>query len=525
MSNDLSFVPESLQAAGPLNRILPGFTRGLAEGSTASKIMRAAVAGDAAALRALLAKPDALPDFANAEGITPLMAATARGHAGTVELLAAHPLVNLARGTQAGWTALHIAAALNQKEAAKALLDHRAPFNLATREGKTAFDLAQGKEIENVFWQDRRFAQGRKRPTAPEPAPVPQDAPDAGLKDAFFKAVVNIGLEWQRAPGNAQMQNSYALALGALPEGEFKAAYEKIRDAQPDFDWRLSFFAAAKCDNAAVMAFLHEKKLFSQPVLDGALALAVGSGDNRDAVHHLLRWGADPNAPVSGKTPGTIHALAFKAGRTGCFEEIALVSRHPVPKKDLESYQRHATRAAFIATIRVLGNKVVLTPENLEKIRKDGKAMKQLALSRAADAGMARHALKGAGGKRLRAHFSAAAGKASLLQLMAAYSEARTDRFFRGTVGFSDEAGGNALALALLNERYTFARMLIGDGYHLGKAAPLLRRKLETSGSPAARKFAEDHLTGKMAVKPLENIGRIKATDYYPGMFMGRMGY
>ena len=522
---DVPVTIASLSASGADKNLLPAVTRGLAEGSTAAKIMRAALTGDASALQSLLAKPEALPDFANEHGITPLMVAAARGHANIVEALTAHPLVNLSRSTPDGWTALHVASALNQSATAKVLLQHHASFNLATTSRQSAFDLAVGQPVEEIFWQDRNFARSRKRPMplqTPQPASVP--APDDGLKKAFYDALLGIGLTGTRGEAGNILQNNYAMAMGALTLPQFKAAYEKIIALGHELDWRLVFFSAVKKGNTQVMCFLHDKRLFEMPVLSGALALSVDTGDDRNVVHHLLRWGASPHAKaLSGG--GAVYEAAFAKMRTGAFAEMAALSRDPLPKDELTQFHRLATRRSYMAAFRVIGRKGRLDRENVEKIRTDAEAAKHFAMIRALRAGLLRRDLKGVSSKTLNVHFNNAAAGSDILQAMAVYAEGRTDRFFRGMVSFSPEAGAKVLALALQQNEFTFARMMAGDGYALKNAPASVLEKLEKNGSEAARKFAADHLAGRHAYKPLENVGMLPSGGAYYPILMGRMGY
>jgi len=527
MKHDAFYMPESLQLTEPLRATLPIFTQGLAEGSTASRIMRAAVTGDAAVMKALLAQPDALPDFANAEGITPLMVAAARGHAPVVEMLAAHPLVNLARADTRGWTALHVAAALQQPAPLKILLDHQAPFSLTNIDGKTAFDLAAGGPAEEIFWQDRVFARSRKRPETPQPAaPAPAAPAGDGLRDTLYNAALNVGLKWPvNAADRKEQQALYALELGKLPLAEFKAAFTRVRDADETFDWRAAFFGAARHNNPEVMTFLQEKYMYQQDVLNGALGLAVEAGDHREAAHHLLRWGAEPTARLRPDSAQTIHGFAFDNLRVGCFEEIVLISRRPLPVDVTINYQTAAFRFGWEAPRSTVEPETQLAEKPLGKILQDNVFKACQERLKAATAGLSRHKHKGLGTKKLREQFNAAAERKDFLEVMAVYIEARTDRFFRGSVALSDENGGTALALALLHDRMTFARMLAGDGYKLQHAAPELRRKIEESGSAEAKAFAAAERAGTLDIKPIDTVGSIHVGAYYPGFFMGRMGY
>lgn len=131
--------------------------KNLPEGGLARQVMTAAVIGDIRSLAVLLARPEVLPDFTGMTGVTPLIAAAARGHTEAVELLASHPLVNLGREAAAGWTALHFAAALRHRDAVAVLLKHHAPLDILTADGKSAFDMAAGSPVEEAFRQSAHF--------------------------------------------------------------------------------------------------------------------------------------------------------------------------------------------------------------------------------------------------------------------------------------------------------------------------------------------------------------------------------
>ncbi len=126
------------------------FLGNIPDGSLAAQVMRAAADGHTGYLANLLHRMDVLPDFINMHGITPLMAAAARGHAEIVELLAAHPLVNLGRQTPDGWTALHYAAHFGQEAAVRSLIAHHAPLDVAMKSGELPHMVAEESPWQRI---------------------------------------------------------------------------------------------------------------------------------------------------------------------------------------------------------------------------------------------------------------------------------------------------------------------------------------------------------------------------------------
>jgi ankyrin repeat protein len=431
------------------------FCAGLEPGGLAARLMLAAAAGDAAALQNLLKNPGALPDFENAYGVTPLMAAVARGHAEATELLARHPLVNLGRADRDGWTALHFAQYAGEAETARLLRLHHAP------------------------------------PAEMAPAPAAPPEKDA-LADAFFRAVTVVGLEWQRNPA---LDTAAALRakIAALPRREFAAAVAIIAEARPDFDWRPVFIAAAAVNNTEAMRFLHNSCCFDGKTLSRALAAALGAADNRDAAHHLVIWGADPNAAVTTRNGATTLAeAAFALGRTGALEEMMLWSNR-IGKDQAARYGAGGAtkvQAEALKTIAAIFDK--------------------------------KNAVRQSRPKTLRSAFHQAVGNGDLAGTMAAYAEGRRDRLLRGTVEFIRADGGGAIALALRRERYEFARLLISEGYALKDAPEVLREELRLLAPAKAKQFAEEHLAGRLEVEPVER--RVKRSDL-PPIYFGGMGH
>lgn len=505
----IAFEINDLRKTGKLAQADPLFCDGLARDGAACQIMAAAVQGDAERLSMLLSDPKVLPDFENAHGLTPLMAAAARGHTAVVDLLAAHPLVNTGRASRDGWTALHYAAWFDESGTAAALIAHHAPLDTKTKSGASPFDVAKDKPVENAFWASRDFARRMKQkhpehpkfnpaplpaPEAPEePAPTPSPVTTATpspaekdrLKEAFFRGVASLGLQSMEHPARAKLVGKFA----AMTEEELKGVYKTIRETSQFFDWSGVFVAAAQNANIPVMRFLHDQILFDSGTLDSALSAAVRKGDDRNVAHHLVIWGANPDAPFEADNKalnGTIREAAFRRGRTGCFEEMVTWTREPLPKRDIAAYRKALQE---------------LPPSALRKARE------------AVTVAQRRRDFHGCNAKKLREIFKAAAQSQSMPEIMAAYAEGLKGYFLRGTVDFDKPDGGAAIAAALMNEQYELARRLVSHGFHLKDAPVSMQNELRLAGSAQAKKFAEEHLSGKMTVEPIEDAGRAKRAE------------
>ncbi len=545
------FAPQQLASELPLPRLLPFFTRGIEPQSVAYDIMKAAASGDAAGLKSLLAKPGALPDFCNEDGVTPLMVAAARGHSSALEVLSSHPLVNLARGDNRGWTALHFSSWLGQKETTKQLLAHHAPALITDNQDKTPFDYAKGHAVEEIFWQDRAFARTQKRPApleeksvpasaqaaTPEAAPAaPQPAAPNPVEEAFYRMMLNIAVAVKANP-KMGFTATFCDECAKMKLADFRTIYNHLSNST-DFRWDQVFISAAARNNTETMRFLQGKHNYQQEMLDVALSAAIAGGDNRDAVHHLVLWRANPAADyaVRAGTPGkgsgktTNLDAAYALGRTGAFEEMIAFSHHALPKQSLAQYKQISNALYVTSRLERVTRGKNLSAERDAQLKQT--SLRHGRFSSALEIANKKDMWKGSRTKPLREIFNAAVSENKLVDVIAAYAEAREDRFFRGRVEMEPAAGGGAIAIALLNERFELARLLISDGYHLKDASTWLQRKLEEEGSEKAKKFAADEKAGRLNADPIEGVGRVRASEfigYYPGMgmyggFGGRYG-
>ena len=525
--------------------------QGLSPGSSAALMMEAAFDGNAGRMKTLLDKGDTLPDFENALGFTPMMIAAARGNASVVETLAAHPLADLGRQHRNGWTALHFAARFGHVKTVSSLLSHFAPLDLKTRDGKMAHELAEGLATEKTFWENRHFLRfiKSKEPANPrllspqqeakeeEQAPQEQQPQQPKgeaepVKGAFIRAIAAIAIEMKEKPGmNVRAQLNEKLA--GMDEATFNDAFKTIKSTKLKYDWEDVFIRAAGAGNTTVMSTLQEHFHFEGRALTRALSAAIATSDQRDAVHHLLMWGADADASleIDGKKHNTaIHRYAFIQKRTGAFEEMVLWGGLLGGITAFDDYEKKAKMNLTlrqVSRIRIQGQKA---PSNKERLLNALKEADEKKLIFAIQLWRKKRELKGTRSKKLKNIFNAAVQQQNIGVIMAAYAEARQNRIFRGKVEMDRQAAGNAMATALMAKRYEFARMLAADGYRLQDATPDRRFMLDEKSSKKAKELARIFMTAKEKPKPIEEIGKIKLTAadaalYTGGMYgMGRFG-
>lgn len=490
----LRFNPASLTGASLLN--------GLVAGSLAALIMQAAAEGETAMLGMLLSKPGTLPDFTNAHGLSPLMVAAARGQEGTLELLAAHPLVNLARVDGEGWTALHFATHLNQREVVTRLLKHHAPFDMETAKGQIAFDMGDA-ETQAAFLQHAAFKRFLKIRNPAHPLLSPAHAHDAQeaatpppvLTETFYDALKTIGLAMQKgAPLNIREELNAKLAEMDLPG--LAKAYRAIAQTGVKYDWDDVFIRAAGEGNTGAMVFLQDEIYFDQRTLNRALWHAAATGQ-RDAAHHLMLWEADPlfSQKMANGAPSSAIDIAWRRRGVDVIEEMALWSD---VKKTLPAITR------YLAEVR----DKMATGEGRK--RQEGIAHDDLFMPLVSLSAMQKRREELAGEKThtLKESFARVAKSGNITEILAIYAEAQRPRFLRSKIAFDAMAGGNAMSWALFHGRIEFARKLAADGYKLSDALQSLRDKVMTSKSAAALAFAKENLSGKAYYPRIEETGK-----------------
>lgn len=446
---------------------------GLAKKSSAYRIMAAAEAGDVKALRALLDRTDTLPDFANDQGLTPLMAAAMNGHASAADLLAAHPLVNLDRQDGRGYTALHHAVGSGYADVAGMLLKRCASFDIRAGEsGGTAFDLATTDELKEVFRRNRRFAQKHpeKTPRTEEnliPAPPQQEAVvSASFEEAaetpFSRAAARIGIIWTIGEDKPALLLLLCTRIPGLAVDDFEDFYKLTCAATKDsggFDWKAVFLHAAQKGADDIVEFLMDQGMTDQGMLDAALVSAL---DHPQVVLPLLRRGADVNAEV----------FSIATEKKYKIYELADFSR---------AWSEDLHRMTFWAeSIDVKkgfhGLNSCLVGGNLK----------------------ARAEFKKISAKNLRRAFNEAVRGETYGEFWRAealYAESRRGYLLRGQVQIDDQAAGIGISRALEKDRIDLAKAMISDGYSL-KNAPAELRDPERY-VPEHRQFVRDHLAGK----------------------------
>lgn len=496
--SSLVFNPASLSGVSLLN--------GLLDSSFAAAIMRSAAEGDAAHLSLLLSKHDTLPDFANAHGLSPAMAAAARGQAATLELLAAHPLVNLARTDSEGWTALHFAAHLNQRAAVALLLKHHAPFDMETAKGHIAFDLGD-EGTQAVFLQDKNFKRFLKlrAPEHPLLQPPPETEMDADepeqekkhepLQQSLYDALKDIGVTLQKnASSDARALLSAKLA--EMDTRHLSDAYRRIAQTGAKYDWDDVFIRAAGEGNTEAMVFLQDEIFFGQRTLNRALWQAAATGQ-RDAAHHLMLWEADPlfSQKMANGAPSTAIDLAWMRRNTDVIEEMALWSD---AKKTMPAVSR------YLSEVR---DKMTTGRARQKKngIADDDMFMPLISLSAMQKQ---REEFSHEKTHTLKEKFAYVAESGNITTILAIYAEAQRPRFLRSKVAFDARAGGNAMGWALSYGRVEFARKLASDGYRLADALQSLQEKALQSKFPVARDFARDNLAHRKHYPRIEETGK-----------------
>lgn len=521
-ANHPTFEPQGLVQASPDKQSLSlFFCNDLPPKSAAYKIMAAVVADDTATLRQLLADPANLPDFTNGHGVSPLMVAAARGNIPSLEILAAHPLVNLQRETRAGWTALHYATHLQQPAAVTSLLAHYADYTRRNRYNETAFDLAADKKTQEAFWQHKDFmrfmkkqqpAHPRFRPQAPvAKTAAAEETPALPAKDTlrldFVASAARLALAGQDSLRH-KITQEIVRQLDSLTPAEMMACCRSLRDAENDtprarngFDWDALFIETAKTGRAELIAPLGKFIGIEEgKTLNQALYHCLRASDAPEAVMVLLQMGADPaaKAPAPGAARAKDNIIAYKAfesRRPEALWHICLwADKLPQWKKTCAEMQQEINLWHTRAFYQNDPN------GSLQAKHKINNALGLYAL---------RDSLRGISAGQLETQAAQALEKHNLHMLYALYAESRTPRMGRGIVTLKPETGTGMMVSFLKAQDMTMARRMAADGYHLRDAADdTLRRDIDDLAkgvySAAAQAFTQAMLDGTLKLPEIE---------------------
>jgi hypothetical protein len=522
-NNHPGFEPSGLTHLSPArDNMQLFFCHSLSPKSAAYKIMAAVVEDKHDTLKALLADPANLPDFANGHGVTPLMMAAARNNMVALELLIANPLVNLARATPDGWTALHYAAQRGQTAATESLLKHQAPFEAVNNYQEIPFQVAATPAIENVFWAHKDFTRFMKKhyPDHPhfapavveEPAPVAQQKAQPKTTRKPFEDDGSLRLDFVEAAAKMALTGPASIRHTVIKELEntlpvisldhfiaccdtLQKVEESAKDDRFAFDWGSLFLATAAHGRPHHLAWLAEKHdIMDRELLNAALEISILADDHPHTVQTLLRLGADPQAKCQkfkslfdGLEP-TIGYQAFMKRRAKAFTEICQwAEAMPHWEKNLHVMQTQMrwwpTRAWAINA----PEKHAETTQHIQSALQTRKLRQQF---RKKSAGTLTETLQ------------AAVKSEDINTLRAAYAESRTHYWNRKSFMVDANLGGSIMAVALLNEDLSFARRLILDGYHLDDStnpAHISRLTHPTTPEPV-RDFIKAHKEGTLVL-------------------------
>ncbi len=495
------------------------FCRDLSPKSAAYKIMAAVVKDDRHSLQQLLSDPANLPDFVNGNGVSPVMVAAARGNIMCLEILAAHPLVNLQRETPAGWTALHYAAHLHQVEAIQSLLKHFADYTKRNKFGEIAFDLAKGETVQNAFWQHKDFVRYMKKLKPEHPRFTPKDAPPKAAEEKATAVPAEDKLRLDFVASAARMAltqenvrykvtKEIVKQLDSITPDELMACCRILRDVENDtpqaprgFDWDVLFIETAKSGRAELIAPLAKfAAIEDRETLDMALYHCLRVKDAPEAVAVLLQLGADPKtkAPaafMSNDKDNIIAYKAFEARRPEAFRQICLWTDNlPHWKKSKERLQS-AMRLWHGRTFQVND------PE--------GTAQLKHKMNTAIDLHDLREKYSGIAPQTLHVLMDAALKVDNTNVVATLYAESRVHRLLRGIVSFTADTGAHIMATVLTAGDTTLAKRMVADGYDLrfarSDAAQQIIDDLKAGKHGAAAKaFTIAHLDGTLTIPKVE---------------------
>jgi hypothetical protein len=496
------------------------FCRDLPPKSAAYKIMAAVVKDDHHTLRQLLTDPANLPDFVNGNGVSPVMVAAARGNIMCLEILAAHPLVNLQRETPAGWTALHYAAHLHQVEAIQSLLKHFADYTKRNKFGEIAFDLAKGETVQNAFWQHKDFVRYMKKLKPEHPRFTPKNATPAAAEEKatavpaedklrldFVASAARIALTAQNGL-RIKIIDEVVKQLDTITSQDLMACCRTLTEAENDtpqaknvFDWNRLFIETAKSGRADLIAPLAKYlEIEDQKILNSALYHCLRVTDAPDAVAMLLQLGADPlaKAPAPFMTDSKDNIIAFKAfesRRPEAFRQICLwTDKLPHWKNNKEHLQ---------SNMRLWHGRSfqVNDPVKTEQIKHK--------MNIAIDLHDQRQYFGGMSARGLIEHLDDALEANAKNVIAAIYAESHVPRLLRDNIIFTKDTGAHIMAAMLSAGDTTSAKRLVADGYHLkhalrSDALQTIEKLKNGKYGEAAKAFTLAHLDGTLVIPKVE---------------------
>lgn len=516
-ANHRAFFPEGMTGA-----YLPQgrgadlfFCHGLTPQSPQAKMMEAIVRFDDETLRRLIRQhPEVPPDFTNSNGITPLMVAAAQNNAGALHILADHPLVNLSQQSRDGWTALHYAAYFGHPHMIAALLARQADFKVRNTQGEEAYALAKNAQAQEVFWENKTFAAGRKRPRpAPDAAgnhtaAAPEMESVSPLSAAFAEVLRQAG---HNAAAAELMFRKLHADIAAGRSDSLRHSYEALQDSanQTDYtaQWDRLFNAAAQHGNLGALFLIAEKRGYSdaKPLTDALeAALSVQGSADPQVVHWLLRWGANANAESRSMTKGGHATLAYQCftqNRTEAFEQICLWGG------PLKSWHMSQTQLVFEIRARraaAIGYGDAHARAAADQLAQSVSILKIKKTLQGDNASTLQEKLW----KTLRTPQEDISDR--LPTLMAIYAEAQHKRFRHHTPVLNPTDTAAVLAEALQAGKLAFAHRMVADGHHLKNlrsfALEAALHDIERGPESPVRDFIRAHKDGSLLLPKVLSI-------------------
>lgn len=430
------------------------FMAGITAATPAETIMQAALAGNAQAIRNLVEANRIVPDFSNAHGTTPLMAATVLGHMDVVEYLSSHPLVNINHQNRWGWTALHYAAYGDDGSIVSALLSHHADRDLCNNDGETALMLAKKQEIRDLLGKGRKRKKTELQASFISTAAVqmnrvgksvlPSPAPAAKTYEAFISYIRKLSEQKRTAEIFEYMQNDGA------PEF-FDKMFQNDRNVFEAGFWDNAWLSVARSRPDFIQSWHRYWHLPSQSLMR-AVAMPLMSGEMR-GLRELMYMGFDPFEVVdNGRSPMT---AALETQNMAALQEMMLFSKKIPPRRQLDKLEKlwkqkgdvkPETDEQFWDILQYGHNRTLLTQIN--------------------SSGLAEY---------LRS------GCSTEMQHVQCYLEGKRTHTFKKQTRFGSDLLQSKLVEAYEKNWTVLADMLERDGYHIDKCNNLAPSRIHTA--------------------------------------------